>query len=218
VIAQRFIPGTMIVLDGVCSGGKHKTISSARKDEYFKPGINTGIRYPSQLKSTLLNRIITWNDHYVEQAGMRFGLTHSEYIVDGDDVYLIEIGGRGGGAGITDKIVPWVSGVKVYDILYQSLMGEVVDVKSIIPLLRPALLQYYDEQEFSNGFNEIKQKKLINTPGVADFQYNFIGKQYVSDNYDNRHSFSILLSNDDQGLNELSAYVYATIHDDNHGR
>lgn len=202
VIVQQFIDGFMITLEGVCSGGKHKTIASSRKNNFFKPGINSDVKYPSYLNTNLFNKIVADNDRYVESTGMKFGLTHSEYIVNENLYHLIEIGGRGGGAGIADKIVPWVSGIDTYGILYKSLIGDTIDVKTLSPLQRPAFLKYYREQDVVNC-NEEKIKNITSIPGVVDFQYNFIGQQYVKDNNDIRHSMGIYVAESEKEIEQI---------------
>ncbi len=208
VIVQKFVPGYMATLEGVCSGHKHRTIATSKKEEYFKPGITSGVRYPSNIDPALLEQIVATNDRYVEMAGMRFGLTHSEYIINEFGFWLIEIGGRGGGAGITDKIVPWVSGVHVYDTLYQSLMGREVDVKSFVILKRPALLKYYRAEEVAD-LTEEKIRAIQDIPGVVEFQYDFIGKQYISDPNDSRHTMGIFLAEEEEGLSRIVDLVAA---------
>lgn len=210
VIVQNFIDGKMITLEGVCSKNKHKTIASSIKDDYLKPGITSGVRYPSQLPLKVLEKIIATNDKYVETAEMDFGLTHSEYIIKNDEYYLIEIGCRGGGAGITDKIVPWVSGINSYDILYDSLIGKTIDVKDLQILNRPALLKYYQAMEVENC-NEEKAGQILKIPGVVEFHYNFIGKQYVKDDNDTRHSMGIYLAESQNDLNEIESHVVAIL-------
>ena len=206
VIVQDFVSGQMVTLEGVCSGNKHKTIANSRKNDYFKPGINSDIQYPSNLPDSLMNRIVKDNDNYVESSGMKFGLTHSEYIVNDDNYYLIEIGGRGGGAGITDKIVPWVSGIESYDVIYQSLMGQTFDVQSLRPIRRNALLKYYLKEEVENCTQD-KIDLIKNTSGVSDFQFDFIGQQYVKDYNDVRHSMGIYLANSENEINVISNLV-----------
>lgn len=209
IITQTYIPGNMVTLEGACSNGKHKTVATSKKDQYFKPGITSEVQYPSNLNE--INKIIEANDLYVEKSGMKFGLTHSEYIYNQNGFKLIEIGARGGGAGIIDKIVPWVSGIDVYDILYKSLIGEIVDVKKLIPLQRHALLKYYNRNEMENCNQEKINKLIQNISGIAEFQFDFAGKQYVNDKNDNRHTMAIYLANSMENVNEISEKVQEII-------
>jgi biotin carboxylase len=201
IIIQTFMPGDMVTLEGVCSGGKHKTLAAGFKKESFKVGITSGVEYPADFDPEMLDYIIKENDRYVESSGLSFGLTHAEYIVAPHAYWLLEIGARGGGAGITDKIVPWVSGVDVYDILHRSLMGEVVDVKALRPLNRHASLRYYERHQPINW--EDNTDKIMEVSGVAEYRHNFLGEQYVSDPYDTRYSMGIYLAEDEKGMEEV---------------
>jgi biotin carboxylase len=208
VIVQKFVEGNMITLEGICSGGKHRTVAVSMKDGFFVPGINCGVRYPCKnVSEALLNKIIEANDHYVEHSKMKYGLTHSEYILGGDMGFsLIETGARGGGAGIIDKIVPWVSGVNPYDVLYESLVGCHVDVKALKLEKRHALLKYYRKEDVGDCNEELAEiaRKL---PGVADFQYDFIGQQYVKDTSDIRHSMGIYLGENEEDVERVAYSV-----------
>lgn len=207
VIAQKFVAGDMVTLEGVCSGGKHRTVATSLKDGFFTAGINTGVRYPCKLPPALLDEMIRENDKYVEASGMTCGLTHSEYIVGGGAGFcLIEIGARGGGAGIIDKIVPWVSAVNPYDVLYESLIGGTVDVKALSLKRRHALLKYYRREDVA-GCDQGVAEAVRRLPGVADFQYDFIGQQYVTDAIDIRHSMGIYLGETDEQVEEVAASV-----------
>lgn len=210
VIVQEFVEGDMVTMEGVCSGHKHRTLATSKKDGYFRPGINTGVRYPSSVPAETLDKLVRANDAYVEASGLKFGLTHSEYIIDGDNFWLIEIGCRGGGAGITDKITPWVSGVNVYDILYASLCGEAVPVKELTVMKRPALLKYYRKEDVPNCDHD-RAAEIRRLKGVADFQYDFIGQQYVSDSNDIRHSMAIYLGETEDDVTETEERVRSMV-------
>lgn len=203
VIAQKFIEGNMVTMEGVCSGNKHKTIASSIKTGYFEAGITSAVYYPTNLSDDLLKKIEKANDEYVELAGLNFGLTHSEYLVCNNDFCLVETGARGGGAGISNIITPWTSGIDNYDIFYRSLMGEIVDVKSLNPLKRNALLRYYRKEDISEK-NAFKIKEL---PKTAIFCYNFIGTQYIANNQDCRYSMGIYLTENNTEMLELQKRI-----------
>ena len=214
VIAQNFINGSMITLDGICSNYKHKTLVGGTKNKYFKPGINQDITYPLDLENNFFQKITKVNDLYIEKSGMQFGLTHSEYIVCNNEFYLIEISGRGGGAGITDKIIPWVSGVDIYDVLYESILGKDVNVKNIIPKKNHALLKYYTQKDLNN-FKKENEILILKIKGVADFHTNFKGKQFISDIEDCRHSLGIYLAKTDQELKKTIKKVESILFPNN---
>lgn len=204
VISQKFIEGDMITCEGVCSGNAHKTLATSIKKQgnYFKSGITSEVSYPADCDDELVQKIIKANDEYVEKSGMKFGLTHSEYIVNDKDFNLIEIGARGGGAGISNIITPWVSGVDNYDILYRSLIGETCDLK-IQTLKRSALLKYYRKEDIS----EEQANKIKKIKGVAIFYYNFLGTQFIFDKEDCRYSMGIYLAENNNDMKDLMRIV-----------
>lgn len=200
VLTQTFADGDMVTLEGACLNGRHRTLAVSRKEGFYKPGINTGVRYGNHgLPDTLLRQLTEANDRYCHEAGLRFGLTHSEYILTAQGFVLIEIAARGGGAGITDKIVPWVTGINPYDILYAGLCDAPLDVDNLEITTRPALLRYYQAEAIR--VSEQDRKSL--PPGVLDLQVNFIGKQYIQDSYDTRHTMAIYGGENEDDLNRV---------------
>ena len=207
VIIQEYLGGEVqITLDGICSGGLHKTIATSRKGAYFCPGISSSVKYPSNVEPALLDRIISDNDRYVELAGLEFGLTHAEYIISGSNYHLVEIAARGAGVSISNEIVPWVSGINSHDVLYASLQGEKVDVKSMVPLKRPAILQYYHENQMSD-FSKDNLDKIRSLQGVAVFHFDFRGLQFASDDTNPRHSMGIYRAETEDELDAVVRQV-----------
>lgn len=87
-------------------------------------------------------------------------------------MYPIDIACRGGGAFISSDIVPWVTGVNLYKMLYSSLIGESVAIPDRVVNQRKAILHFF---EFGSGYVESisglsKAKKI---PGVHLLSLNF---------------------------------------------
>lgn len=195
VVVQQYVDGDGIILDGICSGGQHKTLAHAGK-EHFREGVISAVNYPSKIDPHLLAKITKANDRYVEKSGLRFGITHAEYIIRGDDFYLLEIAARGGGFAISSAIVPWVTGINLYDILYDDLLGTETDVKSLRPLDRKARIQFY---EFRDGpVADVKVPE--NVPWVYDLRVAVRPGDVLCPAIDGggRHAFAIILAETDQ--------------------
>lgn len=158
VICQKYISGTVWILDGICSGGKHKTLAYAAKEQ-FRPGLTSCICYSESNK--FLEEMIEFNDDYVERSGLSFGITHAEYIVNEEDFYFLEIAARGGGFLISSHIVPYVSGINTMEILHQNLLGNTTDVKSLKPLARKAKIQFYKEFPDKDHFKLDEERKAF---------------------------------------------------------
>lgn len=195
LVAQNFVDGDMVTVEGICIDGKHHTLATSIKTGWFAPGINSGVSYPSNLPHDVMQLVIGYNDRFCNSSGLKMGFTHAEYIINGPKVTLIEIGARGGGAGIIDKIVPWVSGVNPYELFHGTITGQKV-AAPVVKDPRPAFLKYYKAEDVA-GCTEAIAEKIRKCAGVVEFQYDFIGKQYTHDKQDLRHSMGIFVARDD---------------------
>lgn len=197
VLAQKYIRGKVYVLDGFCSGHKHKTLTHAVKT-HFRDGVASSISYPSDLAKEILEKMISANNEYVEKSGLSFGITHAEYIVDSSGFYLLEIAARGGGFLIGSEIIPWVSGFNVYDALYDNLVGKTTNLE-FQPLSRPARLQFF---EYQTGYVDVYETSdIMNIPFVRYFR---TVNGYVSPAVDGttRHVSVLILAENDYQVEE----------------
>lgn len=158
-IVERFVDGYEITVEGFCSAGKHQVLAISRK-KHFKTGVASCLTYPADIPLEIKNQIIDCDNRYVEQSGLVFGPTHAEYIINETtgDFWLVEIACRGGGTLISSDIVKWVSGFDMQGAYLRSLEGEIINVKSIVPLERAAELHFF---EFGTG-------KVVNISGIED--------------------------------------------------
>jgi biotin carboxylase len=124
VIAEEFITGTEITVEGIVLSGKHFILATSRK-KHFRTGIASELAYPLITESQLLNSLTEYHNKVVESTGIPFGITHTEYIIDEKtgSFHLIEMACRGGGSLIPSTIAPWVSNVDIYDLHYRQLLG-----------------------------------------------------------------------------------------------
>lgn len=135
-IIQTYAKGTRIILNGIASAGRHRTLASARKND-------DSIRYHSGLSTNILSKLFPSNDFFVEKSGLNFGITQSEYVVDEltGNFWLIEFLACGDMYNVTN----WVSGVNSYGILVEEIMnGRHTDVKSLVIGNSPALIKFYN--------------------------------------------------------------------------
>lgn len=87
--------------------------------------------------------------------------------------------------------------------MFRSLCGQIIDVKSLSLLNRPAHLKYYTQEEVNNP----DIAAILAIPGVAAFHYNFMGQQYVQDKLDVRHSMGIYLAETNSELEQITSMV-----------
>ncbi len=213
VIVEDFMKGKEITVEGICSGGKHRVLAISMKD-HFRTALANRLHYPAHLPSDLEERITSAIDRFVENSGLRFGITHAEVMVDLDahEFGLVEIACRGGGTMISSHITPWVSGVDLYEILYSELNGKSTDVKALSLKRRGALLGFF---EFPSG----KVKKITGLeaaraiPGVQRVELEFgVGDEIKSAADDRgRQGFGIVFGNDAREADELWSKVKQAI-------
>ena len=148
IIAEEFVEGDEYTAEGFASDYKHRTMAISKK-KHFRLAIASSLEYPAQLSAEEKKKLVTFNDDFVEQAGLRFGITHAEYIINHDTgkVYLVEIACRGGGTRISSDITSWVSGQNVYEMFYENLCGRKTDVISMEILEKNAILYFFEFPE-----------------------------------------------------------------------
>ena len=209
VLVEEFFEGTELTVEGFCNNGKHRSIAISKK-KHFRVGIASDLCYPADISEEILDKISKANDLFVEKSGLSFGITHSEYLVDmkTGNFILVEIACRGGGSLISSHIAPWVSGWPSYEFLYQSLMGQAVEIKKRPLLNRSAILHFF---EFPNGTIEKIEgvDKIKEMPQVLRFQLDFeVGTRIQSASDDrSRQGFVVLLTDNQSELDCALAII-----------
>ena len=213
LIAEDFIKGKEITVEGIASNYNHKTLAISLK-KHFRTGIASALEYPANIPADLYCEVERINDTLVEKSGLRYGITHAEYIINIEkkEIKLVEIACRGGGTLISSDIVDWVSGVNLYELLYENLKGGIIDVKALKPSKRPALLQFF---EFKKGkvksIKGLERAKKIK--GLHHIALNFnIGDTLLPAEDDrSRQWFFIAFCNNRKELNIVKNIVNNTI-------
>jgi len=195
LILQEYAKGEwQLVVEGLCSNGKHSSVSCGlihRSWTARQVPMLPYILWPHDPPEGLIEA----NNKFVENSGLKFGITHAEYVLDDGKFKLLEIGCRGGGFKISSHIVPWVSGINLYDALHRSLKGEVVSLPELVHK-RSALLQFFQEHEYPTSMPEFE------VPGI--FEWISHVSQDFHHNPDNlRHSYLIALAENRSNLSKL---------------
>lgn len=213
VIAEKFIDGTELTAEGFASAGKHRTLAISKK-KHFRTAIASSLEYPADIDENIYKKVELFNDKFVENSGLRFGITHAEYIIESGsgNPYLVEIACRGGGSLISSDIVNWVSGNNVYEMFYNNLTGKTTDVKGLRVLKKNAILQFF---EFRNGTvkNITGADEVKKIEGVFEFKLAFKTGDTLKAAEDDRsrQGFVIIFSNSKKELDATLKKVTETI-------
>ena len=133
ILIEEFITGSELVIEALAINGTVTNLVCG--DTYYfdvKDAFAAKERvFPSTLDENIVNKALELNKKIVIGFGLSRGLTHGEYIVDGKDVYLIEIAARGGGVYISSDIIPLMTGFNTTSFIIDIATKETIDMPSI---------------------------------------------------------------------------------------
>lgn len=181
IIIEEFIDGTEYVVEAFTSDGQTTNLIVGHRDYFniddaFIP--NATVFLDANSASSLLEkRLKDINKQLVERFGLKFGITHGEYIYNAqrDEIFLVEIAARGGGVFIASDLIPAACGVDAEELLVKETLG--IGKASNI-LLQPGAAAYFCYLVPEGEIVEIDGiEKVKNTPGVikAFFDNVYVG-------------------------------------------
>lgn len=135
ILIEEFITGDELVIEAVALDGHVENLVCG-DTHYFdvKDAFAAKERiFPSRQPEAIINKALELNKKIVKGFGLNSGLTHGEYIVVGEEVFLIEIAARGGGVYISSDIIPLMTGFKTTDFI--------VDIATKMKVAMPIIKQ-----------------------------------------------------------------------------
>ena len=128
VILEEFFSGMEIVVQGFASDFEFLNLVIGDRYYFDLPHIFIPKQtiYPSLLRENLKQKVLELNFHLIKSFGPRFGLTHSEYLVDDKtgEIRLVETAIRGGGVFISSDLVPLATGINVNQLFIEISSGK----------------------------------------------------------------------------------------------
>ena len=89
--------------------------------------------FPTTADDALREKVLSLDKKIITGFGLTQGITHSEYIMDGDEVYLIETAARGGGVFISSDLISLSSGLHTEQFLIDIALGQLKEMPKILP-------------------------------------------------------------------------------------
>lgn len=113
VLVEQFVEGREFVVEGIACDYNYKNLIIGDTCYFNLPDVFSAFErtFPSVASAGLQNKVLEMNRKIIEGFGLKQGLTHSEFIVCGGEVYLIETAARGGGVFISSDVVPCLTGI-----------------------------------------------------------------------------------------------------------
>lgn len=127
VLIEEFIVGREFLVEGICVNYIFQNLCCGDTEYFNIPDVFSASKreFPSTANENMINRVLSLNEKIVKGFGFKQGITHGEYIMDGDDVILIEIAGRGGGVFISSDLVHLQTGLETEEFLLNVATGKI---------------------------------------------------------------------------------------------
>lgn len=143
LLVEEFVNGLEVTVEAFSIEGRCHVLAISEKAHYAdNPCVACRLAYPARLAPGVLQRLSADAARTVEILGLRQGISHAEYRLRDGVPYLVEAAARGGGNRIASVIVPHVSGVDVYGLLMDALLGRPVSLPRVAA--RAAVLEFFD--------------------------------------------------------------------------
>jgi carbamoyl-phosphate synthase large subunit len=134
VIVERCATGREFLVEGMAYRG-HFTNLCIGDTLYFDLPDAFAAKsriFPTTADDALRDRVLDLNRRIIEGFGLWQGITHSEFIMEGDEIYLIETAARGGGVFISADLIRLSCGLVPEEFLLDIATGREPDL-TVLP-------------------------------------------------------------------------------------
>lgn len=125
VIIERYATGREFVIEGICYNYEFKNLGCGDTLYFDIPDVYAGKNriFPTSADDELAQRALDLNAKIITGFGMKQGLTQTDMIMDGDDLYLVETAARGGGVWVSSDLAHYYTGVDIEGFLINIALG-----------------------------------------------------------------------------------------------
>ena len=155
-VVEEFVEGDEYSIEYLSYEGEHHFLAATQKLTTGAPFfIETGHREPAPLSDEMTERIKAVSEHALDSLGLRNGAAHIEVKIDGDDIWLIEIGGRMGGDFIGSDLVELSTGYDFVKAVIDVSLGNRPE-KPVITERKNAGVNFIFNEEDVRKYEEFK--------------------------------------------------------------
>lgn len=135
VLIERFATGREFLVEGLSLDYEFRNLCIGDTLYFDLPDAFAAKSriFPTAADDALRQRVLDLNTRIITGFGLKQGLTHSEYIMDGDDIYLIETAARGGGVFISSDLIHYSCGLDTEGFLLDIATGRQKGLPPILP-------------------------------------------------------------------------------------
>ncbi|WP_292470400.1 ATP-grasp domain-containing protein [Methanolobus sp.] len=133
LIIEKYIQGADYGISGFASNYKFTNLVIGKRQLFDIPGafIPSSTLYTSSPDNCSEEQMLKINKTLIEGFGLKFGVTHSEYIVEEGtgDIYLVECAARGAAICISSHLIPLATGIDANSLLLDVAVGNVEEIE-----------------------------------------------------------------------------------------
>ena len=135
VLIERYATGREFVVEGLAFDYEFRNLCIGDTLYFDLPDAFAAKSriFPTLAPDGLAQRVLDLNTRIIRGCGLRQGITHSEFIMDGDDIYLIETAARGGGVFISSDLISLSCGLDTEGFLVNIATGQQKELPAILP-------------------------------------------------------------------------------------
>jgi biotin carboxylase len=214
VIVEEFVQGREIVVEGFKSDNIFVNLVIGDRRYFDLPNmfIPRQTLFPSAISPESQKRILELNIRLIRGFDPRFGITHSEYLVNEEtgEIHLVETAIRGGGVFISSDLIPLASNIDADSLLIRLATGEggVILNEENIAEKASAYLCFYMPPGRIHHIHGVK--KLREIPGVHAVYLDDLSVDSITSNLTDKtmRKGPILIAADDRpGLEKIAKEV-----------
>lgn len=138
LLIEQVAKGREFVVEGMVFDGVFTNLSVGDTYYFDIPDVFSATQriFPTNADITLRNKVEEINEKIITGFGLKQGVSHSEFIMNGDDIILIETAARGGGVFISSDLIKISSGLHTEKFLLDLSIGNLKQAPQVEKDLR----------------------------------------------------------------------------------
>ena len=119
VLVEQYATGREFVVEGLVYNYQFENLICGDTHYFEIPDVFSATTrvFPSMASQDLIKQVLELNKKIITGFGLKQGITHSEFIMNGEDIYLIETAARGGGVFISSDLISLSTGINTEEFL-----------------------------------------------------------------------------------------------------
>ena len=150
-ITEECIEGEIFAIETIVFDNKINFLTLSKKKKFSNSFIDKEVNFYKNTNSPKLKSLKRLNKKIIQNLELKNGITHGEYIFSKKDnkFYLIEIACRGGGSGITDVIIPYLTSFSPTNFLIDLALNRQKKLRKIVYFREYCSLNWLEPNYYS---------------------------------------------------------------------